>query len=175
MTLVVALFPATLVSAAGLIGVKVPANLLFFVAIEFIFLLNLINILGTLRIRKVRPLYVSMWWAIAAPMWLMASRFIGKVLWVPGVIWPFHGTVGNPSGYLSTGVHDAMINWWGNHNLFGLWLTPVLIAVCYYFVPRITNTPTHQCDSIAQCTSPTWLGQLKGNFLPFSTPWRSFA
>ena len=32
MTLVVALFPETLVSAAGLIGVKVPANLLFFVA-----------------------------------------------------------------------------------------------------------------------------------------------
>jgi cytochrome c oxidase cbb3-type subunit I len=113
------------------------------VAIELVFLSNLINILGTVQIRKVRPLYVSMWWAIAAPMWMMASLFIGKVMWNPGVIWPLQGWIGNPSGYLSTGVHDAMINWWGNHNLFGLWLTPVLIAVCYYFVPRITNTPLY--------------------------------
>jgi cbb3-type cytochrome c oxidase subunit I len=113
------------------------------VAIELAFLSNLANVLGTMRVRKVRPLYVSMWWAVAAPMWLVASLFIGKVMWQPGVIWPLHGTVGNPSGYLPTGIHDVMINWWGNHNLFGLWLTPVLIAVCYYFVPRITNTPLY--------------------------------
>ena len=51
--------------------------------------------------------------------------------------------LGQPSGFLPIGHHDAMINWWGNHNLFGLWLTPVLIAVVYYFVPRITNTPLY--------------------------------
>jgi cbb3-type cytochrome c oxidase subunit I len=104
---------------------------------------NLANILATVRVRKVRPLYVSMWWAIAAPMWLIPSVTIAHVMWNPGVIWPFHGWIGNPSGYLPDGVHDAMIQWWGNHNLFGLWLTPVLIAVCYYFIPRITNTPLY--------------------------------
>ncbi len=113
------------------------------VAIELVFLLNLINIVMTIRIREVRPLYVSMWWAVAAPLWLMGSIFIENVIWRPGVIWPFGGMLGNPSGNLPTGIHDAMINWWGNHNLFGLWLTPVLIAVCYYFVPRITNTPLY--------------------------------
>ncbi len=113
------------------------------VMLELIFLSNAINIIATVRIRKVRPLYVSMWWAIAAPLWFIFSLFIGKVMWNPGVIWPFAGWIGNPSGFLGTGVHDAMINWWGNHNLFGLWLTPVLIAVCYYFIPRITNTPLY--------------------------------
>jgi cbb3-type cytochrome c oxidase subunit I len=107
------------------------------VLIELVFLSNVSNIIATVRIRKVRPLYVSMWWSIAAPVWLMASVFIGHVLWSPGNIF------GNPSGNLPTGIHDAMINWWGNHNLFGLWLTPVLIAVCYYFIPRITNTPLY--------------------------------
>jgi cbb3-type cytochrome c oxidase subunit I len=70
-------------------------------------------------------------------VWVMASIFIGHVMWRPGNLF------GTPSGNLPTGIHDAMINWWGNHNLFGLWLTPVLIAVIYYFVPRITNTPLY--------------------------------
>ena len=36
-----------------------------------------------------------------------------------------------------------MLNWWYAHNLFGLWLTPMLIAITYYMVPRITNTPLY--------------------------------
>jgi cbb3-type cytochrome c oxidase subunit I len=36
-----------------------------------------------------------------------------------------------------------MLNWWYAHNLFGLWLTPMLIALTYYIVPRITNTPLY--------------------------------
>jgi len=36
-----------------------------------------------------------------------------------------------------------MLNWWYAHNLFGLWLTPMLIALTYYIVPRVTNTPLY--------------------------------
>ncbi len=103
-----------------------------------VFLSNAVNIVGTVAVRHVRPLYVSMWWAMAAPIWVAASIFIENVFWRPGAT-----IFSNPSGYLPNGLHDAMINWWGNHNLFGLWLTPVLIAVTYYFVPRITNTPLY--------------------------------
>jgi len=99
------------------------------------FVSNIVNIVMTVSIRLVRPLYVSMWWAIAAPIWVSASIFIENVMWHPGPN-PLWGM----SGFLENGLHDAMINWWGNHNLFGLWLTPVLVAVTYYFVPRITNT-----------------------------------
>jgi cytochrome c oxidase cbb3-type subunit I len=111
--------------------------------ILIVFISNFINIIATVRVRKVRPLYVSMWWAISAPLFLVASVTIAHVMWNPGVIWPFAGWIGNPSGFLPDGVHDAMIQWWGNHNLFGLWLTPILVAVCYYFVPRITNSPLY--------------------------------
>jgi cbb3-type cytochrome c oxidase subunit I len=107
------------------------------VAILLAFTSNFINILGTVLRRTVRPLYVTIWWALAAPIWVGISIFIENVMWRPGNLW------GNPSGNLPVGIHDAMINWWGNHNLFGLWLTPVLIAVCYYFIPRITNTPLY--------------------------------
>jgi cytochrome c oxidase cbb3-type subunit I len=107
------------------------------VAILLVFIGLIFNTLMTVNIRRVRPLYVSMWWAIAAPVWVTLSIAIENVVWRPGAIWS------NPSGALPNGIQDAMINWWGNHNLFGLWLTPVLIAVTYYFIPRITNTPLY--------------------------------
>lgn len=107
------------------------------ILILLVFLSNIINTIMTVAIRRVRPLYVSVWWAMAAPIWVAASIAIENVIWNPGNIF------GNPSGFLAVGSHDAMINWWGNHNLFGLWLTPVLIAVVYYYVPRMTNTPLY--------------------------------
>lgn len=113
------------------------------VAVLLVFSSNIFNEIATTAIRKVRPLYVSMWWALAAPIWVTINIFIENVMWRPGVVWPFFGSLGNPSGNLPIGTHDAMLNWWGNHNLFGLWLTPILIAVCYYFIPRITNTPLY--------------------------------
>jgi len=132
--------------AAGFIGILTGATQgreysefpwLIDVAILLVFLSNIVNMISTVAIRRVRPLYVSLWWALAAPIWLSASIFIENVMWRPGNVW------GAPSGFLPIGIHDAMINWWGNHNLFGLWLTPILIAVVYYFVPRITNTPLY--------------------------------
>jgi cbb3-type cytochrome c oxidase subunit I len=107
------------------------------IVILAVFVANILNVVATVNIRRVRPLFVTMWWAMMAPVWVSASIFIENVVWKPGNIWS------NPSGALATGTHDAMINWWGNHNLFGLWLTPLLVAVVYYFVPRITNTPLY--------------------------------
>jgi len=71
------------------------------------------------------------------PLWLAADYAIGNVIWRPGHIW------GAPSGALSGSLSDAILNWWYAHNLFGLWLTPMLLAITYYMVPRITNTPLY--------------------------------
>ena len=38
---------------------------------------------------------------------------------------------------------DGILNWWYAHNLFGLWLTPMLLAGLYYLVPRVTKTPLY--------------------------------
>ena len=45
---------------------------------------NIVNMIKTVQIRKVRPLYVSIWWAIGAPIWVSASIFIENVVWKPG-------------------------------------------------------------------------------------------
>ena len=108
-----------------------------------IWLLNIYNILMTVIERKVRPLYVTVWWFIASPIWLAVDYFIAHVMWQPGSMLG-NGVMGAQlSSALPSPMADAMINWWGSHNLFGLWLTPMLIAIIYYLIPRITNTPLY--------------------------------
>ncbi|MGZ4357388.1 MAG: cbb3-type cytochrome c oxidase subunit I, partial [Gaiellaceae bacterium] len=95
-----------------------------------VWLANVVNILATVSLRTIRPIYVSVWFFIASPIWLAVDYAIGNVIWRPGHIW------GAPSGALEGSLSDAMLNWWYAHNLFGLWLTPMLIAITYYMVPR---------------------------------------
>ena len=107
------------------------------IAVLVIWCANIFNILMTVAMRTIKPLYVTVWWFIASPMWLAADYAIGNVVWNPGDIW------GSRSGTLGGSLQDGMLNWWYAHNLFGLWLTPMLIALTYYLVPRITNTPLY--------------------------------
>jgi cbb3-type cytochrome c oxidase subunit I len=107
------------------------------IALLVIWLANIVNILATVSLRTIRPIYVSVWFFIASPIWLAVDYAIGNVIWRPGNVW------GAPSGALEGSLSDAMLNWWYAHNLFGLWLTPMLIAITYYMVPRITNTPLY--------------------------------
>jgi len=99
---------------------------------------NVFNVMMTVFSRRIKPLYVTTWWALASPLWLGADYIIGNVMWRPGAIL---GT--GVSGALPTSMADGMLNWWYAHNLFGLWLTPMLLAGLYYLVPRITKTPLY--------------------------------
>jgi cbb3-type cytochrome c oxidase subunit I len=99
---------------------------------------NVFNVMMTVFSRRIKPLYVTTWWAMASPLWLGADYIIGNVVWRPGAIL---GT--GVSGALPTSMADGMLNWWYAHNLFGLWLTPMLLAGLYYLVPRITKTPLY--------------------------------
>ena len=109
--------------------------------------LNIFNVLMTLLTRRVRPLYVTVWWVVAAPLWLAADYLIGNVMWRPqgyvgsGLTNLLTGSGG--SGAAPTWISDGMLNWWYAHNLFGLWLTPMLLAIMYYLIPRLTNTPLY--------------------------------
>lgn len=104
---------------------------------------NVINVLMTVLNRCVRPMYVVTWWIIASPLWLGITYVIGNVMWNPGVSFGIYGVMGGATGNLASGMADGMLNWWYAHNLFGLWLTPMLLAGCYYLIPRITATPLY--------------------------------
>ena len=113
------------------------------VLLVVVWLLNIFNIVMTVANRRVKAIYVSVWWFLASPMWLAMNYVIGNVMWRPGSLLGNGVEGGQLSGALPDALADAMLNWWQNHNTFGLWLTPMLVALTYYLVPRITNTPLY--------------------------------
>ncbi len=100
------------------------------VAVMVVLLLNLFNVLMTIRHRVEPKLYVSLWYITGTVLWFPMLYFIGNVMWRP------------PTGAL-TGIDDTIFNWFYGHNVLGLWFTTGLLAVIYYVVPRETNTPLY--------------------------------
>lgn len=113
------------------------------VVLVVLLLFNIFNTLMTVLHRRVRPLYVTVWWALASPIWLAADYVIVNVMWRPGSLLGNGIPGGELSGALADPLADGMLNWWGNHNLFGLWLTPMMVGLLYYFIPKITRTPLY--------------------------------
>ncbi len=79
----------------------------------------------TLRNRKVKHLYVSVWYLGAALLWF-----------------PLLYAVANAPG-IHFGVEQATMNWWYGHNVLGLWFTPLGLAAAYYFIPKVLGTPIY--------------------------------
>src|SRR5690606_18140550 len=70
------------------------------------FALVILPVLFTLVNRTVDHLYVSVWYMVAALLWIALLYLVGNL---PGV---------------HTGVQQATTNWWYGHNVLGLWFTP---------------------------------------------------
>ncbi len=77
----------------------------------------------TLQNRRVKHLYVSVWYMGAALFWFPTLYLIAKI---PGVHF---------------GVEQATMNWWFGHNVLGLFYTPMALATVYYFLPKIIGRP----------------------------------
>ncbi len=106
-------------------------------------LTNIFNVVMTVINRRVKPLYVSVWWLLASPIWLAVDYVIVNVMWRPGNLLGNGIPGGALSGALEDPLADGMLNWWGSHNLFGLWLTPMMLGLLYYFVPKIIRSPLY--------------------------------
>ena len=81
-------------------------------------------ILSTIKRRKVKHLYVSVWYIGAAFVWF-----------------PFLFIIANLPIY--DGVQHAIVNWWYAHNVLGLWITPFGLGAAYYFIPKVIGKPIH--------------------------------
>ncbi len=79
----------------------------------------------TLMRRKVKHLYVSVWYIAAGLLWFPILFLIAN--------WPG----------LHFGVEQATMNWWFGHNVLGLWFTPLGLAAAYYFIPKVLGTPIY--------------------------------
>jgi len=125
--------------AAGLIGIAMGhtqgreyAELAWPVDIMVVisFAMVVFNILMTIRQRKERILFVSVWYTTAAVVLTSITYCLGNVIWKPD------------TGAL-TGISDAILLWFYGHNIFGLLLTPMALGIAYYALPIATRSPLY--------------------------------
>jgi cytochrome c oxidase cbb3-type subunit I len=89
--------------------------------------LTFINLLQTVRRRKERQLYVSLWYWLGAVMWLGIVYIIGNI----------------PAGWTGPGMVQAQYFYFYMHNIIGLWMTPVGVGAIYYLLPKLTQRPIY--------------------------------
>ena len=105
--------------------------------------------LYTLVNHKVESLYVSVWYHVAALLWITLLFLVAKL---PGVHF---------------GVQQATTNWWYGHNVLGLWFTPVSVGAIYYFLPKIIARPvrSYNLSILGFWTLAFFYGQVGGHHL----------
>jgi len=93
-------------------------------------LLLLYVLVMTVSNRRENLLYVSVWYVIGGVLWTVLLYPVGNVIWRPA------------TGAL-TGTVDAIWLWFYGHNIFGLFLTPLALAIAYYVMPRVARAPLY--------------------------------
>lgn len=87
-----------------------------------------INVFGTVAIRKVKYLYVSVWYTLGAVIWTTFVWITGNLITAMPMV---------------AGVNQANLTWFFVHNAVGLIFTPMGVAMAYYLIPKQLNTPIY--------------------------------
>src|SRR5690606_33627585 len=104
------------------------------ILITVIWIIFGINMFATIAIRRVRHLYVAIWFYIGT--WIaIAMLHIFNNLEVPVSF------AGWKSYSAYAGVKDALVQWWYGHNAVAFVLTTPILGLMYYFLPKAADRP----------------------------------
>ncbi|KYH03735.1 MULTISPECIES: cytochrome-c oxidase, cbb3-type subunit I [Chryseobacterium] len=93
-----------------------------------------LNMFGTITKRRVRHLYVAIWFYLGT--WIaVAMLYIFNNLEVP------LSFTGWKSYSAYAGVKDAIVQWWYGHNAVAFILTTPILGLMYYFLPKAAERP----------------------------------
>jgi len=95
---------------------------------------------ATFRNRREPHVYVTQWYIMGAMFW-MPWLYVTAVLVIFGLDITLLGL--NLRFSPATGVVQATTNWWFNHNVLGLWITPVGVGTAYYLIPKVIGRPVY--------------------------------
>ncbi|MES3630731.1 MAG: cytochrome-c oxidase, cbb3-type subunit I [Longimonas sp.] len=102
------------------------------IAIAVVWIVFAINFFATLKYRRVKHMYVALWFYIATII-TVAVLHVGNNLAIP---------VGALESYpIYAGVQDAMVQWWYGHNAVAFFLTTPFLGLMYYFLPKAAERP----------------------------------
>lgn len=106
------------------------------IAIAIVWIVYGINMFLTIAKRRVRHLYVAIWFFIAT--WVgITMLHVFNNLELPVNFNPLH-----PKSYsIYAGVQDALVQWWYGHNAVAFFLTTPVLGLMYYYLPKAANRP----------------------------------
>ena len=92
--------------------------------------LTIVNLVMTIRQRKEKVLYVSVWYSVGGGIFIFLIYFFGNAVWNP-----FTGAI--------HGMADGILAWWYGHGVVGFFLTPLAIGIAYYVIPIVARSPLY--------------------------------
>ncbi len=97
------------------------------VLVVLCFVMMFIPIIATIATSQQPKLYVSLWYITAAYIWTALNYVMGNTL----PVWVLPGAAG-------ANIHSTYL-----HDVVGLWVTPIGIAIMYYCLPLLTQKPIY--------------------------------
>ncbi len=92
--------------------------------------------MGTLITRREPHIYVANWFLLSMIITVAMLHLVNSMA-VPVSI------LGSMQIQVTSGVQDAMIQWWYGHNAVGFFLTAGFLGMMYYFVPKQAERPVY--------------------------------
>ncbi|HSJ16276.1 MAG TPA: cytochrome-c oxidase, cbb3-type subunit I [Longimicrobiales bacterium] len=104
------------------------------VLITLVWVIFGVNFFGTLAIRKVRHMYVAIWFYMSFVITIAVLHIVNSLA-VPATL--------TRSYPVFAGLTDALVQWWYGHNAVGFFLTTPFLGLMYYFLPRAAERPVY--------------------------------
>jgi cytochrome c oxidase cbb3-type subunit I/II len=104
------------------------------ILIAVIWVVMCVNVFWTIAIRRVKHLYVSIWFYLASII-TIAILHVVNGLAIPVSFWKSYS--------IYAGVQDALVQWWYGHNAVGFLLTTPFLGMMYYFLPKACGQPVY--------------------------------
>ncbi len=104
------------------------------ILIAVIWIVMTINVFGTLATRRVKHLYVAIWFFVASILTIAMLHVVNALAMPVSFL---------KSYSIYAGVQDALVQWWYGHNAVGFLLTTPFLGLMYYFIPKSVNKPVY--------------------------------
>lgn len=104
------------------------------IAIAVVWLSFGFNMFGTIIKRRVKHIYVGIWFYIATFVAVTMLHVVNSLAMPVDMLKSY-------SAY--AGVQDALVQWWYGHNAVAFFLTTSYLGLMYYFVPKASNRPIY--------------------------------
>jgi cytochrome c oxidase cbb3-type subunit I/II len=92
------------------------------------------NMIGTILKRRVKHMYVAIWFYIATFVTIAVLHVVNSFE-IPVSMWKSYS--------MYAGVQDALVQWWYGHNAVAFFLTTPYLGLMYYFLPKAAGRPIY--------------------------------